>query len=104
MRLEYTNIMAEVVRNLKQFVMICLTLDGTTNVQGKQIINMMACEPMAFFLEHFSMELRRESAENLYEKVIDCKRRLLFTIRELALRFVSHVVSSDAGDDDADLQ
>jgi hypothetical protein len=35
LRLEYTNIMAEVVRNLKQFVMIYLTLDDATNVQGK---------------------------------------------------------------------
>jgi hypothetical protein len=104
LRLEYTNIMAEVVCNLKQFVMICLTLDGATNVQGKQIINMMACGPMAFFLEHFSMELRRESAENLYEKLIDCKRRLLLTIRELAPGFVSHIVGSDAGDDNADPQ
>ncbi|CAK9858898.1 unnamed protein product [Sphagnum jensenii] len=59
---------------------------------------------MAFFLEHFSMELRRESAENLYEKLIDYKRRLLLTIRELALSFVSHNVSSDVGDDDADSQ
>jgi hypothetical protein len=32
LRLEYTNIMAEVMRNLKQFVMICLTLDDATNV------------------------------------------------------------------------
>jgi hypothetical protein len=63
---------------------------------------MMACGPMAFFLEHFSMELRRESAENLYEKLINCKRRLLLTIRELAPGFVSHVVNSDAGDDNAD--
>ncbi|CAK9226006.1 unnamed protein product [Sphagnum troendelagicum] len=93
--------MAEVVRNLKQFVMICLTLDGATNVQGKQIINLMACGPMAFFL---STELRRESTENLYEKLIDCKRRLLLTICELALGFVSHVVSSNADDDDADPQ
>jgi hypothetical protein len=104
LRLEYTNIMAKVMRNLKQFVMICLTLDGATNVQGKQIINMMACGRMAFFLEHFSMELRQESAENMYEKLIDYKRRLLFTIHELAPGFVSHVVSSDAGDDDADPQ
>jgi hypothetical protein len=102
--MEYTNIMAEVMRNLKQFVMICLTLDGATNVQGKQIINMMVCGPMAFFLEHFSMGLRRESVENLYEKLINCKRHLLFTIRELAPGFVSHIVSSDARDDDADLQ
>jgi hypothetical protein len=102
LRLEYTNIMAEVVRNLKQFVMICLTLDGATNVEGKQIINLMACRPMAFFLEHFSMELRRESVENLYEKLIDCKRRLLLTIRELTPGFVNHVISSNARDDDAD--
>jgi hypothetical protein len=104
LHLEYTNIMAEVVRNLKQFVMICLTLDGATNVEGKQIINLMACRPMAFFLEHFSMELRRESAENLYEKLIDCKRRLLLTIRELTPGFINHVISSDARDDDADPQ
>jgi hypothetical protein len=102
--LEYTNIMAEVVRNLKQFVMICLILDGATNIQGKQIINLMACGPMAFFLEHFSMELLRESAENLYEKLIDCKRRLLLTIRELARGFISHIVSFDASDDDANPQ
>ncbi len=93
LRLEYTNIMAKVVRNLKQFVMIYLTLDSATNVQGKQIINMMAYGPMAFFLEHFSMELLWESAENLYEKLMDCKRRLLLTIRELAPGFVNHVVS-----------
>ncbi len=54
LRLEYMKIMAEVVRNLKQFIMICLTLDGATNVHGKQIINLMACGLMAFFLEHFS--------------------------------------------------
>ncbi|CAK9868208.1 unnamed protein product [Sphagnum jensenii] len=65
---------------------------------------MMACGPMAFFLEHFSMELRRESVENLYEKLIDCKCRLLLTIRELAPHFVSHIVSSDASDDDVDPQ
>jgi hypothetical protein len=76
-QIEYKNVMAKVVCKLKQFSMICLTLDGATNVQGKQVINMMACGPIAFFLEHFTMELRRESAVNLYEKLIDCKRRLL---------------------------
>ncbi len=67
--------------------MICLTLDGATNIQGKQVINMMACGPMAFFLEHFTMELRREFADNLYYKLMDCKRRLLLTIRNLAPGF-----------------
>ncbi len=87
MQLEYKNIMFEVMRSLKQLVMICLTLDGATNIQGKQVINMMACGPMGFFLEHFTMELRRESADNLYCKLMDCKRRLLLTIRNLALEF-----------------
>jgi hypothetical protein len=30
-------------------VMICLTLDGATNIQGKQVINMMACGLMGSF-------------------------------------------------------
>jgi hypothetical protein len=76
-----------VVRSLKQLVMICMTLDGATNIQGKQVINMMACGLMAFFLEHFTMELRRESADNLYRKLMDCKRRLFLTIRNLAPGF-----------------
>jgi hypothetical protein len=33
------------------------------------------------------MELRRKSADNLYCKLMDCKRRLLLTIHNLALRF-----------------
>jgi hypothetical protein len=64
----------------------------------------MACGPMAFFLEHFSMELRQESAENLYEKLIDCKCHLMFTIRELAPGFINHVGSFDVGDDNANPQ
>ncbi len=67
--------------------MICLTLDGATNIQGKQVINMMACGPMGFFLKHFTVELRRESADNLYYKLMDCKCRLLLTIRNLAPMF-----------------
>ncbi len=35
MQLKYKNIMFEVMRSLKQLVMICLTLDGATNIQGK---------------------------------------------------------------------
>ncbi len=87
LQLEYKNMMFEVMRSLKQLVMICLTLDGATNIQGKQVINMMAYGPMAFFLEHFTMELRCKSADNLYCKLMDCKRRLLLTIRNLAPGF-----------------
>jgi hypothetical protein len=76
MQLEYKNIMFEVMRSLKQLVMICLTLDGATNIQGKQVINMMACGPMGFFFEHFTMELRRESVDNLYCTRVSARPRL----------------------------
>ena len=41
---------------------------------------MMACFPKAYFLEHFTMQLHRESAANLLEKLLDCKLRLLGSI------------------------
>jgi hypothetical protein len=78
---EYTETMNEVLLALGNHRLICFTLDGATNVQGKQVINMMACGPKAYFLEHFTMQLRRESAKNLLEKLLDCKLRLLCSIR-----------------------
>ncbi|RHY22795.1 hypothetical protein DYB32_009393 [Aphanomyces invadans] len=48
----------------------------------------MACGPKPFFLEHFTMELRRESAANLLEKLLNCKLRLLGSIRKPAPGFV----------------
>ncbi|DBA05331.1 TPA: hypothetical protein N0F65_007493 [Lagenidium giganteum] len=58
----------------------CFTLDGATDVKGTQVLNMMTCGPMAYILEHFTIELRRKSAANLLAKVIDCKQRLLMAI------------------------
>ena len=84
MRSEYTETMNEVLLTLSKHSLICFTLDGATNVQGKQVINMMACGPKAYFLEHFTMQLRRESAKNLLEKLLDCKLRLLASIRQPA--------------------
>jgi len=81
MMYEYTETMNEVLLSLGKNPLICFTLDGATNLQGKQVINMMACVPKAFFLEHFTMQLRRESAANLLEKLLDCKLRLLGSIR-----------------------
>ena len=78
---EYTETMNEVILDLGKHSLICFTLDGATNVQGKQVINMMACGPKAYFLEHFTMQLRRESASNLLEKLLDCKLRLFASIR-----------------------
>jgi len=48
----------------------------------------MACSPIAMFLEHFTMELHRESAVNLLEKVLDYKLRLLGNICKPAPGFV----------------
>jgi hypothetical protein len=79
---EYSAIMHEVLRRITQWNLICITLDGATNVLGKQVINLMACGPLAFFLEHFNMELRRESAAHLFDKLVDCKHRLRASIRQ----------------------
>ena len=43
---------------------------------------MMACVPKAYFLEHFTMKLRRESAANLLGNLLDCKLQLLRSIRQ----------------------
>ncbi|DBA02205.1 TPA: hypothetical protein N0F65_004840, partial [Lagenidium giganteum] len=40
------------------------------------ILNLMACGPVSFFSEHFTLELRRESAAKLLEKLVDGKKRL----------------------------
>ncbi len=79
--------MNDVLLVLGKQPLICLTLDGTTNIQGKQVINMTACGPKAYFLEHFTMELRRESAANLLNKLMDSKLCLLESIRQPAPGF-----------------
>ena len=73
---EYTVVQSDTVRRINKFQTICLTLDGATNQAGKQVLNMMAAGPEAFFLEHFQMNLQRESAANLLAKLEDSKRRL----------------------------
>jgi hypothetical protein len=50
-------------------------------LQRKQVINMMACGPKPFFLEHFKMELHRESVANMLEKLLNCRLCLLGSIR-----------------------
>jgi hypothetical protein len=69
MQVEYAVTMNDVLLALSKHSFIYFTLDGATNLQGKQVINMMACGPKLFFLEHFTMELRKESAANLLGEV-----------------------------------
>jgi hypothetical protein len=88
MRVEYAVTMNDVLFTLNKHSLIYFTLDSATNLQGKQVINMMACGPKPFFLEHFTMELHRESVANLLEKMLNCKLRLLGSIHQLAPSFV----------------
>ncbi|CAK9270788.1 unnamed protein product [Sphagnum jensenii] len=66
---QYVVTMNDVLLALGKHSLIYFTLDNATNLQGKQVINMMACGPKPFFLEHFTMELRKESAANLLQKL-----------------------------------
>jgi hypothetical protein len=54
MMYEYQQTMNEVPLLHGKHCLTCFTLDVATNLQGKQIINMLACVPKAFFLEHFT--------------------------------------------------
>jgi hypothetical protein len=49
---------------------------------------MMDCGPKSFFLEHFTMEPRKESTTNLLKKLLNCKLRLLGLIRQPVFGFV----------------
>jgi hypothetical protein len=73
MRSEYIETMNEVLIVLGKQPLICFTLDDPTNLQGKQVINMMTCVTKVYFFVHFTMELQRESAVNLLDKLLDCK-------------------------------
>jgi hypothetical protein len=56
-----------------------MTLDGATNKAGKQVLNMMAAVPAAYFLEHFQMDLQRESSDDLV-KLLDSRANLLVSL------------------------
>jgi hypothetical protein len=81
MQVEYAVTMNDVLLAFNKHSLICFSLDDATNLQGKQVINMMACGPKSFILEHFMMELCRESAANLLEKLLNYKLCLLRSIR-----------------------
>jgi hypothetical protein len=45
----YADVMKNVFVMLRQYHSICFSLDGATNIQSKQVLNLMACVPKAFF-------------------------------------------------------
>jgi hypothetical protein len=59
------------------------------------VLNLMVCGPQAFFLEHFKLELRRESAINLFAKLVDCKHRLRAMIRKPIDGFLVSPINDD---------
>jgi hypothetical protein len=71
MRAEYAATMKDVLLAAGKHSLTCFTLDDATNAQRKQVINMMACGPKPFFLEHLTMELRTENAANLQRVVAE---------------------------------
>jgi hypothetical protein len=77
---EYVAIQSEVVLELEKAVMICVTLDGATNKAGKQVLNMKAAVPTAYFVEHFQMDLLRESSNNLLLKLLASRSNLLVSL------------------------
>ncbi len=88
MQAKYAVTMNDVLLTLDKHSLIYFTLDGATNLQGKQVINMMACGPKPFFLEHFTMELCRKSTANLLEKLLNYKLHLLGLIHQPVFCFV----------------
>ena len=76
----YGDVMVSTFEQIRKTQSICMTLDGATNVMGKQVLNLMACCPKAWFLQHFTMELRRESADELLLKVIEAKNQVMQTL------------------------
>ena len=60
--------MNDIILELGKFSLIFFTLDGATNVQGKEVIFQLSCGPRPFFIELLSMELSRESTDNLLKK------------------------------------
>ncbi len=88
MRTKYVVTMNNVLVAFGKHLLIYFTLNSATNLHGKQVINMMACGPKSFFLEHFTMELRKESTANLLEKLLNYKLHLLRSIRKPPPNFV----------------
>lgn len=75
----YYDVMNEVFRSLRKHSSICFSLDGATNIQSKQQLNLLLCIPKAFFLHHFAMKLHRKSAYSLLAKSVEAKQQLVLT-------------------------
>uniref|UniRef100_M4C595 Uncharacterized protein n=1 Tax=Hyaloperonospora arabidopsidis (strain Emoy2) TaxID=559515 RepID=M4C595_HYAAE len=65
----------EAIRVIGTFKNIFMTLDGATNKAGKQDLNMMVCEWLAFFLMGFSVNLNCNTAANPLERLKDARHR-----------------------------
>ncbi|ETW03298.1 hypothetical protein H310_04801 [Aphanomyces invadans] len=73
---EYDFVQTEAIRAVQAFRSICITIDGATNKASKHILNVMAAGPLAYFIEHFVMDPKRETAVNLMGKLKSVHHRL----------------------------
>lgn len=67
---EYLCVINDVILAMSITWLICLTLDGVTNMQGKKMINLMACSLIATFYNEVMYK-------ECYKYVEECKLRLL---------------------------
>jgi hypothetical protein len=82
LRGEYDQITNKTINEIGKWQVVRMKMDGATNIMGKQVLNLTACGSFAYFRERFVMELRLETSENLLDKLVECKRRLLAMIRD----------------------
>lgn len=77
---EYLCIQSDEIMAIKGFTTIHMTLDGTTNKCGKQMLNKMGAGPLTFFLGPFKIDLKPELANNLLTKLLASRGGLLVAL------------------------
>jgi len=69
----YLTVHAQTMQQLRNSESIVLTIDGLSNIKHQQVFNVMACNPLPYFVDRFEMGTIAESAKNLVKKVKEQK-------------------------------
>ena len=100
---EYERVQVDASRAVMKFPVFCFTLDGATSKAGKQVLNVLACGPMAYFIEHFDMNLQRESSKNLFSKLLSCQKRLRLLMKNAIPESEVQIELDECDDNDDDV-
>ena len=76
MNSEYESIMNEIRKKKSDWTSVTITMNGATNVNHESVINVMACGPMPFFLEHVHIDIKKETTHVIHGKVLDVAERM----------------------------